>query len=1019
VLRVALILAATLFARPVGADEGFQTALPKPAFDFALNPDTGGLAVVVPKENEVVLYPRFVVTGGKGEPVVTRVGKMPVAIAYKKFGDRAYFAVVSHDDRELTLLDAVTLKPAKTFALTVPWPSIVLVSANPADPAVYYAGHNKEKSGVLGRVNLETMKDEGTLVIRGVVDRPSLSADGTRLYLYQGATGSGTGMMVEVHEFIRPRPAPASPKDQPAYDTRLLHRAGSRLTAYYPPMLTDPFEGFVVSEERILTASLDAEVATLPFPAALVSAARPVIYGFQNGRLAAASVNTHKVVGTAKLPLPVRALDAGERLALENPAVRTAGYDLRYRPHILEDAANKTLLVCTASAVVAVPVADMNLPDEPFLVAKLDSPLDYSVGQSREVRVTPVAGVTKVELTAAPDGMKLADGKLTWKPGETAVGLHPIKFKISAKSAERTVSLNARVTRPAVTLPFPVPPGRDYRPVISTDGEVAIFSGPDFEPAADGRPVWTPSVVAVIDLSRGSVAARRNLLVGVTSLAADAAYVYAGLADSDAVYVLNRKDLSEVKRIVTPSRVTAITPVNDRFVVVTTNSGGGLVLKVPEWETAELGDLTGKTLATGRPGHAAPIRFTEGWWANGVLYDAKFEKPRAVVIPAGYWRYFPGSQHNVWIPSHHTAIPPDAQKYENPESPFWFARWGVMVTGQRKLTNGLRDFGAVPNATGVGTAPHATVILADAPVVASLAATLTDAPARTRKRVEVVFQNLTDAKVGLRVPVLDEPLSRDGPSRPLDIFFGLAARPGGGFVAIVGDRLFVLPAQKFDPAAFPNPLRFSPEYPVAVVGDKPADVALPVLLDAAAPVEVTLRKEIKGVTLDKKTWSVKVDPEPILAALTDGIAAVSTNPQAGPGPGQEGNILDKYLAEVSPRFEKLTGRKPSGIPVWVPVSVIAQDKNMRTAEVDVGFFLDVPLGPVKAKAKALPGAGQKGPNPAPKVDPALTPAQVAELLREQGKLQLRVEMLEKKIDELNKKIDALTKALEAKKPKKD
>ena len=113
---IAAIFTAVVFAQPVEADEGFQTALPRPGFAFALNPETGGLAVVIPKENQVVLYPRFVATGGKGEPVVVRVGKLPVAIVYKKFGDRSYFAVVSHDDRELTILDAVTLKAARTRA---------------------------------------------------------------------------------------------------------------------------------------------------------------------------------------------------------------------------------------------------------------------------------------------------------------------------------------------------------------------------------------------------------------------------------------------------------------------------------------------------------------------------------------------------------------------------------------------------------------------------------------------------------------------------------------------------------------------------------------------------------------------------------------------------------------------------------------------------------------------------------------------------------------------------------------
>jgi hypothetical protein len=1013
ICSLALTLAVVAFARPAVADEGFQFTLSKPAFDFALNPDTGGLAVVLPKTNEVVLYPRFVATSGKGEPVVARVGKAPVAIAYKKFADKAYFAVVSHDDRELTLLDAVTLKSAKTFALDVPWPSRVLVSANSADPAVYYSGFSKEKFAILGRIDLAGMKDEGKLVIGGDLAAPSLSADGS-LFYSQRHTSGGSGMLLEAQEFIRPRPVATDPGNPPR-DARVLHRTTSASAT--APLRIDPFGGFVVNVQRVLTPGLDSDLAKLPFPAELVSSSLPVIYGFQNDKLAIASTNSYKLVATVKLPLLARELEPGANLDVVGPGQLARG-GLRYRPRLLEDAANKTLLVCTTSAVVAIPFVELQLPDEPFLVAKLDGALDYTVGQLHEVRVTPGAGA-KIELTDAPEGMTLAEGKLTWKPGEVAVGRHAMKFKLSAKGVEKTVQFTARVTRPEIGLSFSMMAGQDSRPTISTDGAVAVVAAPDLK-RAEGAPRRPPSVVSVIDLNRGTITAQKALLITVSTLAADAGYVYAASADSDTVYVLNRKDLSEVKRIVTPARATGLVPVNDRFLIITTNSGGGLVLKVPEWEPAELGSVKNGSLSSGqRPGLGTPLRVAEGWWMHGVLYDVKFEKPRAAVAPAGYWRYFPNNLHSVWTPLYLTSVPPDAQKYESTELPFWFANWGLAVSGQRKLTNGIKDLALVPDTDAAGVAPHTTVFLTGTPVVASLSAKVLPA---ARTRVEVVFQNLSEGKVVRRLPLYDEPRGRDDPPQLQNLSFALVARPDDGLVAIVGNRLFVLPPQKFDSAACPKPIRFSPEYPVVVVGDKPATVALPTLLDATGQIEATLRKERKGITLDVKAWTLKVDPESMLSELTNGIAAVAASGSTSGGiPGQNGNPLDKYLAEVGPRFEKLVGRKPNGIPVWVPVSVIIQDERQRTAEVDVGFFLDVPLAPVQAKAKELIAAGPpKGPNPpAPKADPALTPAQIAELLREQGKLQYRVETLEKKIDELNKKIDELNKALDAKKPKKE
>jgi hypothetical protein len=107
-------------------------------FDFALNPDTGGLAVVVPDEDRVVLYPTFAATKGKAEPVAAKVGRLPVAFAFKRVGEKAYFVVACRDAAEVAVLDAVTLKPVKAIPLNGPAPVAVARSGNPKDPFAYY-----------------------------------------------------------------------------------------------------------------------------------------------------------------------------------------------------------------------------------------------------------------------------------------------------------------------------------------------------------------------------------------------------------------------------------------------------------------------------------------------------------------------------------------------------------------------------------------------------------------------------------------------------------------------------------------------------------------------------------------------------------------------------------------------------------------------------------------------------------------------------------------------------------------
>ena len=72
----------------------------------------------------------------------------------------------------------------------------------------------------------------------------------------------------------------------------------------------------------------------------------------------------------------------------------------------------------------------------------------------------------------------------------------------------------------------------------------------------------------------------------------------------------------------------------------------------------------------------------------------------------------------------------------------------------------------------------------------------------------------------------------------------------------------------------------------------------------------------------------------------------ASNPSAFP--------LNDYLTETAPRFEHFAGRKATGIPVWVPVSLVAWDKLLARAVVETGFFVEVPAEGVRAKTGEQP-----------------------------------------------------------------
>jgi hypothetical protein len=91
------------------------------------------------------------------------------------------------------------------------------------------------------------------------------------------------------------------------------------------------------------------------------------------------------------------------------------------------------------------------------------------------------------------------------------------------------------------------------------------------------------------------------------------------------------------------------------------------------------------------------------------------------------------------------------------------------------------------------------------------------------------------------------------------------------------------------------------------------------------------------------------------------------------------------------------------VPVWVPFEVTVTNAGRR-AEGKFGFFVDLPLAGVLARADRT--AGNEPNDPAPV-------GTVAELLRERDRLNRRIDELEKKTDELTRKIDALLKAVES------
>jgi hypothetical protein len=969
---------------PVGAEskDVKLVRIPVGGYDFAVNPQSGGLAVLLPDSDEVVLYPTKIAEGTSGE-VRAKVGRLPVGIGYKELPGRSLFAVVSLEAGEMTLLDAATLKQIKLISLSLESPSSVTTSANPQDPYVYYCagrGHGSR----LGRVNAVTGADEGAVDTgsESVMDAV-VSADGSLVYLRGPWSPSG----FQVYEILRPDP------QRPRPAARQLRREHQSCPGYLP----DAYGQFVVSGHQVYTPDLGKQLARLAIAPMLCSTVRPVLVGIEDDLVVAASANTFKVVGSTKLPIKPPAPATVKALPVGNPNADFKRF--AYQTRVLEAPTSDCVLVCTGRSVCIVPYAALDLPPEPLLAVQVEGTREGAVGQQLALRLTPRDPVVKIEMTSGPRGAEVKDNRLTWTPDESQVGSHRVVLRISGKATERNQELTLKAYRPGLQVPFILAHFQ-----VSPDGSAAVALGQD--PVANAFPNQENRVrLALIDLQTSTITAERRMPVAVQTAAVDRHHVYAGLSGSDAFYALGRKDLADGRRLFTNGRVRELVPVNDELLFVGTQAGDLMVLTVPGLEPAEPGQVgigihlsvRGKSLSK-----APPRRLGDGWWYDGCFYDAAFKKPRVVIRPSGFWAMGPGGQAAFPVTE-----PPQYMQWQN-SYPAWLSPWGVTVANNQ-IVHGKQQVGSLQMDSSPFPGTMTTTILLDQPAVAALRRGQQGGYGpEARIRVELAFFDLVTGTSPVKMTLLDQPPEPGTGGFPFNEVTQLETA-ANQLIGISGNRLYLVKPPKLDPDKYPTPMFCIADQPLKVLGADDLSLPLPKLVGAKAPVEFALRQEMPGVDIDATAGKLKLRSRLLMQKVAEAVT-----PMAGGGWGPTRQpaeaALKTYLQEQVPRFERLMGRKPTGVPVWLSLGLVARDRSLQSLDIDYGLFVDVPTEIVQTRVMAAAAAAAVRTMTTPQWT---TPSRVPDFT------ERRLQAMEQRLDQMNRKIDLIMELLQERKKKEE
>jgi hypothetical protein len=451
-------------------------------------------------------------------------------------------------------------------------------------------------------------------------------------------------------------------------------------------------------------------------------------------------------------------------------------------------------------------------------------------------------------------------------------------------------------------------------------------------------------------------------------MAMDGQYVYVGMNDSGSFYVLSRKDLSEVRRLMVQGRVSRFLPRGDKL-VVQTNVGATIFLRIGDFSVIDTPASRDIAANRGIPSWMVPVDLGDGLSINGIVFNSDLEKFNALTEVEGLKSIgaVRGGRGSAAM--------------------YTMSRWGLASNSSGALMRpGGQSFGG--NVSSIGS-----MILLREPMAVSLSMVNRqpggNGSGGSIVRGELAFRDLVTGSVQQPTPIFDEWLPTQAAAVGYVLGnYGPQMREAAGKVYVmVADRLYWVDVPPADPARFPRPLQIAADQGVVVLAaDRPTTIRFR-SLGGSGTVQYAMAREVPGVNIEMN-GTMTIQPGTWVNQAVDVLSDTRPRVDAVTGEEIERQDLASYQKAAAGIFKALTGREAKGIPVAISISVTAKDVNLQMANAERALLLEVPVEMVQQRINA------------PQIEAARVEAM--------GK---RVETLGQRIDSLEAKIDLLTKAL--------
>ncbi len=950
-------------------------ALPVEYVDFTLDPDTGDVFAIAAETDELVRLGRAALDEGRVERVATvRVGPSPSSLCYKQFGDSRVVAVVCAKDSRMYIINAKDTSLLAEIELASAGVVLVTGSQNPKDPFLYYCyggGHDS----LTGVVSLRDTKAHGV-----AFDHSSdcaLSASGEIAYRRGPWSPSGFESLIRITGLT----------ENKSVFQRLFYNHES--TAPYVP---DPFDRYTAAGNRIYSRSLEKFEAALDFVPLCFSRTRPVVFGTPQEdstsrrdpstprtlTVRAASTNTFSNIGkgvTLDRSSPAE-LGAKPKTPMPRPDQR----QIPTRAKLFADDERATVIFAEGSHLFLIPWSDFGIPEEPFLMATLETDGPVLVGKENRITVKPFDPRVTVTLDNGPWGSKSDGGTLLWNPAMDRVGPATLMATLKHGELQRTLRIDLEAEYPNVTLPFAA-----SQFAISDDGQRAVvWQGPAPTPRRRSQSDPVPSGpfrMALVDLKTGKSVAEKTLANPVAGATLSDRHVVLTMAESPACEIMRIPDLQREKSLVATSPIIRV-GVGGNLLLLRTQAG----LEVYDMKSFErrrtftVPVVPANQHLPPRPEASMFSVTPDGFWFDGVLYG--FDLQARLVIDPGQLPTIQGADRNLQRPGSSTTPSPEGSM------PFADAvqrggRVAVVTVPGTNVTVGLdaRSFAEnVPNSVHTWRSSLELVLSAWGGGYA---------------KQMIVKQRLYSATADTTFP--------PSPS--------LQAMPRG--VAVVfGTKLYrwdVPPLAAPDDSK-PGPLTWTLRQSAVSLDGSGKTMLTHDVGGGASPVTFTALPIANGISVESANGKVTLDEK----LLLDAAASAAKTFVRGRSQGRP--LVDTFhdvKAAMDVRANEILGRTPRGVPVAIPICLDAINANGEGSRFQYFVLAEVPTEPLLkawSKEDTLTRAPIVRPPPPP---PRPAPGDPVGRIE---KLEQRLEALEQRLDLMTRQFNGLLEKQDGIKP---